>query len=402
MQHPRILHIFSRYGGVGGEEVCFHAITEALGAVADVTPFVYSTAELFQSSHGALTKMRYMLHNRDVEEKLRECLRRGRYDAWIIHNTFPAMSPCVYELALQQSVPVIHYVHNYRSGCLNGVFYRDGAPCFSCKNGNYLPGVMHACWRGNAAYSALAAAVLSKTRHMGAWTRLSSYIAVSRRQRELLIQSGIPEEKIRVIPHFIRQKPVPIPDAPRRDVLYAGRLAPEKGVFQLIRAWELLSPPGRTLYLMGDGPLRGELEHYVSSRRLESIRLTGFIPHEEQGTVRASCGVAVAPSLWEETFGMVVLESWLHGTPVIVTPCGGLPELITHDRNGWIAREPSADALAEMLHTALKEEERWPSMGAHGQELLSSTHSPAAWLQPMGCLLEELRILRQSSTTSAS
>ena len=153
---------------------------------------------------------------------------------------------------------------------------------------------------------------------------------------------------------------------------------------------------------MGDGPLRGELEHYVSSRRLESIRLTGFIPHEEQGTVRASCGIAVAPSLWEETFGMVVLESWLHGTPVIVTPCGGLPELITHDRNGWIAREPSADALAEMLHTALKEEERWPSMGAHGQELLSSTHSPAAWLQAMGCLLEELHILRQPSTTSAS
>lgn len=402
MQRPRILHIFSRYGGVGGEEICFHAITEALDAVADVTPFVYSTAELFQSSHGALTKMRYMLHNRDVEEKLRECLGRSRYDAWIIHNTFPAMSPCVYELALQQAVPVIHYVHNYRSGCLNGVFYRDGAPCFSCKNGNYFPGVMHACWRGNAAYSALAAATLSKTRRMGAWTLLSSYIAVSRRQRELLIQSGIPEDKIRVIPHFIRQKPVPIPDAPRRDVLYAGRLAPEKGVFQLVRAWELLPPPGRTLYLMGDGPLRGELEHYVSSRRLESIRLTGFIPHEEQGTVRASCGVAVAPSLWEETFGMVVLESWLHGTPVIVTPCGGLPELITHDRNGWIAREPSADALAETLHTALEEEERWPAMGINGQQLLDSTYSPAAWLQSITDLFEELRILRPSPTATAS
>lgn len=179
MQRPRILHIFSRYGDVGGEEVCFRAITEELRAVADVTPFVYSTAELFQSPHGALTKMRYMLRNRDVEEKLRECLRRDRYDAWIIHNTFPAMSPCVYGLALEQSVPVIHYLHNYRAGCLNGVFYRDGFPCFSCKNGNYLPGVLHACWRGSAAYSALAAATLYKTRRMGTWNRLSSYIAAS-------------------------------------------------------------------------------------------------------------------------------------------------------------------------------------------------------------------------------
>lgn len=294
MQRPRILHIFSRYGDVGGEEVCFRAITEELRAVADVTPFVYSTAELFQSPYGALTKMRYMLRNRDVEEKLRECLRRDRYDAWIIHNTFPAMSPCVYGLALEQSVPVIHYLHNYRAGCLNGVFYRDGSPCFSCKNGNYLPGVLHACWRGSAAYSALAAATLYKTRRMGTWNRLSSYIAVSRRQRELLIQTGIPEDKIRVIPHFIRQKTTPAgpppPDLPRRDVLYAGRLTQEKGVLPLVQAWERLAPPGRTLYLMGDGPLRGELERYVASRRLESIRLTGFIPHEEQGAVRAALG----------------------------------------------------------------------------------------------------------------
>ncbi|QHV55869.1 hypothetical protein DMI72_06445 [Akkermansia muciniphila] len=243
MQRPRILHIFSRYGEVGGEEICFHAITEALGAIADVTPFVYSTEELFHSPHGALKKMGYLLHNRDVEQKLRECLRENRYDAWIIHNTFPAMSPCVYELALHQPAPVIHYMHNYRSGCLNGVFYRDGVPCFSCQGGNYFPGIMHACWRKNAAYSSLAAAVLYKTRRMGAWSRFSSYIAISRRQRELLIQTGIPEDKIRVIPHFIRQNPASSAGPPRRDVLYAGRLTQEKGVLQLVQAWKLLSPP---------------------------------------------------------------------------------------------------------------------------------------------------------------
>lgn len=93
MQRPRILHIFSRYGEVGGEEICFHAITEALGAIADVTPFVYSTEELFHSPHGALTKMGYLLHNRDVEQKLRECLRENRYDAWIHPQYVPGHVP---------------------------------------------------------------------------------------------------------------------------------------------------------------------------------------------------------------------------------------------------------------------------------------------------------------------
>lgn len=393
MKRPRILHIFSRYQELGGEEICFHAITEALGVIADVTPFIYSTQELFQSSHGALTKMRYMLHNRDVEAKLRECLRENVFDAWIIHNTFPAMSPCVYELALHQSVPVIHYMHNYRAGCLKGVFHRGDSPCFSCMNGNYLPGIMHACWRGNPVFSALAAAALYKTRRMGTWNSLSAYVAVSRREGELLVQSGIPEDKLTVIPHFIRQQAVPVPNRPRRDVLYSGRLTREKGVFQLVQAWERLSPAGRTLYLLGDGPLRGELEQYISSRGLDSIRLTGFLPHEEQGAIRATCGLSVAPSLWEETFGMVVLESWLYGTPIIVSPCGGLPELITHGQNGWITPAMSPETLAQTLHTALEEEKRWPEMGEHGRQLLSTTYSPSAWLQSINGLFNKLHLL---------
>lgn len=319
MQRPRILHIFSRYGDVGGEEVCFRAITEELRAVADVTPFVYSTAELFQSPHGALTKMRYMLRNRDVEEKLRECLRRDRYDAWIIHNTFPAMSPCVYGLALEQSVPVIHYLHNYRAGCLNGVFYRDGSPCFSCKTATTFPA---SCTPAGAAARPIPPWRPLRCIKRAAWAPGTAFPPTSPSAAANGSSSSkpeSPEDKIRVIPHFIRQKTTPAgpppPDHPRRDVLYAGRLTQEKGVLPLVQAWERLAPPGRTLYLMGDGPLRGELERYVASRRLESIRLTGFIPHEEQGAVRAACGLAVAPSLWEETFGMVVLESWLHGTP---------------------------------------------------------------------------------------
>ena len=82
---------------------------------------------------------------------------------------------------------------------------------------------------------------------MGTWNRLSSYIAVSRRQRELLIQTGIPEDKIRVIPHFIRQKTSPAgpppPDLPRRDVLYAGRLTQEKASSHWFRRGNALPLP---------------------------------------------------------------------------------------------------------------------------------------------------------------
>ena len=82
---------------------------------------------------------------------------------------------------------------------------------------------------------------------------------------------------------------------------------------------------------------------------------------------------------------------------------GELPRILqaVHDVNPRARVCVSAIAL-ETLHTALKQEERWPAMGAHGQQLLSSTYSPAAWLRSMEALLGELRVFHSSSTPPTS
>lgn len=231
-------------------------------------PLSIPIAELFQSPHGALTKMRYMLRNRDVEEKPRECLRRDRYDAWIIHNTFPAMSPCVYGLALKQSVPVIHYLHNYRAGCLNGVFYRDGSPASPVKTATTFPA---SCTPAGAA----------RSRPIPPWRPLRCINAphghleppflLHRRQPPPAgaphpnrntggqNQGHPPTSSGKNLPRRTSPARPPPPDLPRRDVLYAGRLLRrKKASSHWFRRGNALAP-GRTLYLMGDGPLRGEL-----------------------------------------------------------------------------------------------------------------------------------------------
>ncbi len=393
MKKPRILHIFSKYRDFGGEEACFTLFTETLASLAEVEPFIYSTQELFDGNHGAFTKMRYMLHNKDVEHQLRELIARTDFDAWIIHNTFPAMSPVIYQVAMEQHAPIIHYMHNYRPTCLNGVFYRNNAPCFSCKNGHFLPGIIHSCWRNNPVFSALAAATLKKTHRMGTWQKLSAYVAVSNRQRQLLVESGIPAELIRTIPHFITATDVTPANHQGKNVLFSGRLTQEKGVMELIRAWELIAPQDKTLYIMGDGPLRAKLESYIAAHHLNSVCLTGFIPHKEQASIRNTCGLTVIPSLWEETFGMVILESWRHGAPVIVNPIGGLPELITHGENGWISDNTTVQALANALQTAIIHESQWQSMGLKGKQKLDTVFSKETWLTAIRQLFTDLGIL---------
>lgn len=390
---PHILHIFSKYSQYGGEEACFFAMNEVLTQIADITPFVYSTQKLAESPHNALTKARYLLHNKDIEQQLRKLISQHHFDAWMIHNTFPAMSPCVYEIALEQHVPIIHYVHNYRAACLKGVFFRDGHPCFACQSGNYLPGIMQKCWRDSYPMSCIAAGILSKTKKLGVWKNLTAYVAVSHRQKDLLIQCGLPEEKIHVIPHFLDVKEdLDIPRH-RRDVLYTGRLSEEKGVFPLIQAWGQLKATDRTLYIMGDGPLRQSLENYVREHHITNITFTGFIPHEEQAEIRHRCGLSIASSLWDETFGMIVLESWEHKTPIIVTPCGGLPELITHGKNGWISSDSSVKSLVQTLQKSINSEHQWNDMGVQGFQTLRSQYSIQTWLSNISTLFNKLHLL---------
>lgn len=390
---PHLLHIFSKYSQYGGEEACFFAMNEVLTQIADITPFIYSTQELAESNHNAFTKARYLLHNKDIEQQLKTLLNHHHFDAWLIHNTFPAMSPCVYKIALKQKVPIIHYVHNYRAACLKGVFFREGHPCFSCQSGNYLPGIMHKCWRDSYPMSCIAASILKKTKQLGVWQKLSAYVAVSHRQKELLVQCGLPEEKIHVIPHFLDvREEIEMPTL-RRDVLFTGRLSEEKGVFPLIQAWEQLKVTDRTLYIMGDGPLRQSLENYVRNHHIPNITFTGFIPHKEHAEFRLHCGLSIAPSVCEETFGMAVLESWKHKTPIIVTPCGGLPELINHGKNGWITADSSVKSLVETLQKALGLEQQWEDMGTQGFQTLNSLYSIQTWLTHISSLFSKLHLL---------
>ena len=66
-----------------------------------------------------------------------------------------------------------------------------------------------------------------------------------------------------------------------------------------------------------------------------------------------NCELLVAPSIWEEPLGLVVMEAKQAGIPSIVFPSGGLPEMIEHGVDGYICADKTADALEEALRSYL-------------------------------------------------
>ncbi|TAN38939.1 MAG: glycosyltransferase family 1 protein [Verrucomicrobia bacterium] len=384
MRRLRILQIFNRYRHFGGEEGSVYRIGDALQALHDVEYFLTSTSEVLGGAGWARVQAPLKaLYNGPVIRQLERYQAAGRFDLWHIHNVFPVMSPTVYALAFKRGIPLVHYLHNYRLCCVNGLFLNHGKVCKRCMHGNFWPAFLTYCWHESRWESGLMGLIVRHIRRTGVFERVSQWIAISESQRALYLEAGMPAGKIRVVHHFLEPGGPPLPFRGAGDVIYVGRLSPEKGALQLLQAWRQVGRRDRTLYIVGEGPDRPRLEQYVAQHALGNVVFTGFLKAQEQAVVWEKALFCVVPSICLETFGMTVLESWARGRPVIVHDMGALPELIAPGQTGLIVNPERPEELAVAITGLLENPEQARVMGREGRRVLEERFSKAVWLAKM-------------------
>ncbi len=142
----------------------------------------------------------------------------------------------------------------------------------------------------------------------------------------------------------------------RPIVLSVRRLARRMGLENLIQAAALVkSRVPDVLFLMaGKGPIEQELQGQIESMGLEeTVRLVGFVSDEDLPYAYRASTVSIAPTVSLEGFGLITIESLASGTPVLVTPIGGLPEVVTNLDSNLILDGPSPDQIADRLSSVL-------------------------------------------------
>ena len=116
------------------------------------------------------------------------------------------------------------------------------------------------------------------------------------------------------------------------------------------------------LVIGGTGPLRGELESQINARGLaDRIRLIGFVPNEDLVSAYRAADLSIFPSQALEGFGSAAVESMACGTPILVTPVGGLPELVSGLGSQLVLPDRGTEAIAEWLNRFLSGEISLPS-----------------------------------------
>lgn len=135
----------------------------------------------------------------------------------------------------------------------------------------------------------------------------------------------------------------------RTSFLYLGRIEREKGVLELCEAFSRIfsSPGGIQLQIAGWGTLLTELKEKYG--RHPGISFLGAVDGKAKEDALCNATAVVIPSLWEEVFGVVTIEAFAYGKPVIASKAGGLPELVKPAETGWLVEPGSVNSLSDQL-----------------------------------------------------
>jgi glycosyltransferase involved in cell wall biosynthesis len=205
----------------------------------------------------------------------------------------------------------------------------------------------------------------------------ATFLAVSRFIQQKALEQGFPPESVHLLYTGVdtaKFRPDSTEDRP--IILVVGRCVAFKGQEFAIRAASEVQRqlPDVELVLIGDGPLRGDLEG-LAKQSLRRYQFLGARTSEEvrEWMNRASllCMPSVTtPSGAAEGFGMVCAEAQAMGKPVVAFRSGGIPEIISQGTTGFLAEERDCKALAEYLLILLRDAELRKRFGRAGREAM--------------------------------
>jgi glycosyltransferase involved in cell wall biosynthesis len=240
---------------------------------------------------------------------------------------------------------------------------------------------------------------LAVDRFLARWT--DRVVGNSRAVVAFYRQHGLPERRLALIPSGIGDEEPPAVDraALRAEfgwpgdaplLLFAGRLAAQKGIDDLVTAIDLVQYvlPELRVLIVGDGPLRAPLEETARAFRLDGmVRFTGH--RDDVPRLLAAADLLVLPSLYEG-LPNVVLEAMRFAKPVVATAAPGTTEVVDDGRTGLLVPVHDPPALAQAIRTVLRDPALARRLGDAGRARVVAEFRAATMIERFAALYEEL------------
>jgi len=332
---------------------------------------------------------------------LKKIIRTYKID--LIHAQNILTVPPSIIAARKTKIPVIAHIRDYWPICFRRTFIRpNGSTCDFCNPKNLircirLEGLLPSFSMPiSLPYIFLNMAIkqflLPQANHTIAISKAVRTLLLTRQPIEMLKYfSRLSSQKISVIPNIM---PIPTKMLSQHElhsmrhnfkldekdmlVLYAGQLTYGKGVLILIKAFKQLlqKNPSLKLLILGKGPLAGYLEK-IKDRFGDQLQYYGFLPYGKVLKIFQMADIVVVPSIWPEALGRVNLEAMALGKPVIATNVGGIPEIITHGKDGILVDPNDPKEIESALNKLINDKTLRLRIGSEGRKTIEKRYNEA-------------------------
>lgn len=327
----KILVIHNKYRLTGGEDIAVINETNVLKKHFNVKVLYFEnkiTNYIFQSI--------YFLTNKNYEsiKKIKKEIEVFNPDVVYIHNTWFKVSPGIFSEITKTGKPILLKIHNFRFNCTKHIFtykhFNKKAYCKGCGFNRTDMGIFNKYFSNSYTQSLLVIIYGIKFFKILKNTKLK-ILTLTNFQKKYLLSSGIPKEKIFVHRNILDNKNQDIqPTISNHNyIVYAGRISREKGLEQLINAFQKSNLNKNFEFkIIGDGP---ELKNLIESFSSSNIKFLGQLSNEKTlQTIRNAKAVVTATNLYEGQ-PTLLCEASVMGIPSVFPINEGISELFPTD-----------------------------------------------------------------------
>jgi len=317
-----------------------------------------------------------VLYSTQARNRIQKLINETKPDIAHIHMIDHQISPSILPVLKKADIPVIQTVHTYKRVCPSYRLFHmgKGEICEKCLDHHYYHTVFEKCHKN----SFWASFILMLEAYLHTWMsiydkHIDCYHVPSHFMGQKLIEGGVPPEKVKHLFYTINLDDYPVHLDSENYFVYFGRLSKEKGLFTLLKAMQGVEKS--ELHIIGDGPLKSDLEHFIKKYRLKNVKMIGRLQGDALKFHVSRSRFVVVPSEWYENSPLVIYESLAMGKPVIGSKIGGIPELIQQGKNGYVFDAGNVQQLQEKIDIMLNKSDLI-GMGQCAREAAERTFSP--------------------------
>ena len=338
----KVLIIHTLYKLKGGEDsVVFNemALLQQAGVETSLLQFT--------NTGGNLAKLVQLPFNLSAYSKTKKKILAFKPDVVHIHNLHFAGSASVIYAIKAFNIPIVATLHNYRLLCPSATLFFNGKMFTASLNQKFpVKAATEGVYLNSKALTLWVSVSMWIHQAIGTWNKIDQYIALGQHTKEIFSNSKLQKlaGKISIKPNFCFKS---TNGSSHGDYfLYVGRLSEEKGVNILLEAFAENKLP---LKIAGTGVMEQDVKAYAE--KFPNIGYLGAVDKDAVSKLLESAAALIFPSQWYETFGMVIIEAFSAGVPVIASNLGQLKFTIKPGHNGLLFEPGSKDDLNnKILH----------------------------------------------------